>query len=156
MKRSLIALALCLFAVPAFAAEPQSELGLIGEFVSTEGEGENPWTLNMSLLFPVGSGHLLIGPAVAIGSEDELNRLGPALEFMVFGKSPVDFYIGAAAYYFQKDADDLDRHTVTGTAGVKIAVGKGAAIKVGVLEVIDGRGKDQTDLSATAGIVARF
>jgi len=82
---------------PAFAAEPQSELGLIGEFVQVDGH-DNPWTVAIDLLFPVGDGHILIGPSAAIGQVDELNRLGGALEWNIAGKSKFTPFIGAVAH----------------------------------------------------------
>ena len=157
MKKLAIVLALSMFAASAFAGLPgKTELGLTGEYVQTEGPGKNPWTFNLSMLLPVGQGHIVIGPALAIGSDDDFNRLGAGLEWNLMGQKSVSPYIGAAAYYFQKDADGLDRHTVLGTAGVKINVTKNAAIKVGALQVVDGRGKAETDLSVTAGIIAKF
>ena len=106
---------------------PKTELGLIGEFVQTEGDGNNPWTLNADILFPLGNGHLLVGPAIAIGSVDELNRLGGALEWAIVGsqKSAGNFFIGAAAYYFTKrlDADDFD----TQPAGSVASLGGGCS-----------------------------
>jgi len=157
MRKHLLAfLSLFLCVGAAFAAVPaKSELGLVGEFVSTD-SGDDPWTFNADLLFPVTKGGgLLLGPAIAIGSVDELTRLGAGFDWNLTGPKNGPF-IGAAAYYFVKDVDDLDAYTVTARAGFKFAIGKGAAIKVYAWDVLDGRGKDETDISVAAGIVARF
>ena len=160
MKRLIAVLfALVLFAVPAFAGIPaKSELGLVGEFIKLDGDGPDPWTVNVDLLFPVSeSGHLLIGPAVAVGQDDNLNRLGGAFEWNLVSAKHGPF-IGASAYGFQKDTEGMDRHTVVARAGFKFGVGagNGAAIKVYAFQIVDGRGADESDLSVAAGIVARF
>ena len=156
-RLTAVMLALCLLAAPAFALPAKSELGLVGEFVSSNVEGEeNPWTVNLSLLFPVGQGHIVLGPTVVLGSVDELNRMGAGLEWNFVGQGAVSPFIGAAGYYFQKDVDGMDSYTVTGLAGFKVAVGKGAAIKAYAFQIIDGRGADESDIGAAAGVIARF
>jgi len=160
MKRLtfLFALCLCLMvAVPAMAGVPaKTELGIVGEYVQTDASGANPWTMNVSMLFPIGSGHIVLGPAVAIGSNDDLNRFGAGLDWNLMGQKRGGLFIGADALYFQKPRDEGDQYTVIGRAGVKFNVGKGAALKLAVQQVLDGVGKDQTDLSVSAGIIAKF
>ena len=157
MKHLIAALALCLvaFAVPAFAADGKTEVGIVGQFVQVE-DGDDLWTVNFDTLFAVGQGHIVLGPTVGIGSEDELNRMGAALEWNFFGQGPVTFFVGARAVYFQKDVEGLDRYAAAGSAGLKIGLGPGAAIKVSTERIVDGRGKDETDQSFSAGIIARF
>lgn len=156
MKRILSVLfMLCLFAAPALAADGKTEVGINGQFVQVE-EGDDLWTMNFDLLLPVGQGHIVIGPTVGVGSVDELNRMGGAFEWNFFGQGPVTFFAGARAVYFQKDTEGLDRHAASWNGGVKIALGPGAAIKVSTERVVDGRGKDETDQSFSAGVIARF
>lgn len=155
MRRILFAvLTMLMLAVPAVAADGKAELGLIGEFVQTD-EGDDPWSAAFDLLLPIGAGHIVIGPTLAIGNDDTLNRLGGALEWNLTSQKGGPF-IGAAAYYFQKDVDGLDRYTVVGRGGFKVNVGKGAAVKAYAFQVVDGRGADETDLGVALGIIAKF
>jgi len=157
MKKFFLTLSLLLL-LPSFllaATPPKSELGLIGELIATE-SGPNLWTFNADFLFPITKGgSFLLGPAVAVGSEDELTRLGAGFDWNLTGPK-IGPFIGASAFHFVKDIDDADTYTITARAGFKFPIGKGAAIKVYAWDVLDGRGKDSTDISVAAGIVARF
>lgn len=161
MKGTVVSLLLCLLAAPVLAGSvpAKSELSLSGEFVQVDncpdGTDCNPWALRSSLLFPLGKTFLL-GPDVAIGSVDEANRLGAAFDWNVFGQKSVTPFIGASAFWFQKNRDEGPQHNVLARAGVKINVGKSSAIRLAAEDVIDGVGKDTTDLIVTAGILARF
>jgi hypothetical protein len=160
MRKILFAvLALCMLAVPALAGIPaKTELGLIGEFVQTD-TGDDPWTLNMDLLFPVNkSGTLILGPAFAIGNDDDLTRLGGGLEWNLTGQKKGGLFIGASAFYFTKDQDDadLDAYNVVAKAGLKFNVGRGAAVKAYAFQVVDGRFSDDSDIGAAIGIIAKF
>jgi len=144
-----------LMAGAAFAApKAKAELGVGGEYVQVA-DAQNPWSATISLGFPVGK-YLKLGPEVAVASADELNRLGVGLDFNIFGDAAVTPFIGAGADYFQTSVDGLDSYTVIGRGGLKIRVGSGAFIKLFATDVIDGRGKDETDLSGGAAIVALF
>ena len=159
MRIALAALvALSFLAVPAFAGiPPKTELSLSGEFVQLEEGSEDPWAFNLSMLFPLGSGgHVVLGPALVVGNDDDLNRMGAGLEWNLMGQKKGGFFIGADALYFSKDRDEGDQYTIIGKAGVKFNVGKGAAVKFAVQQVVDGVGKDTSDLSVTAGIIAKF
>lgn len=155
LKKVFIALVvLVAFCGAALAADGKAELSLAGEFVQIESTHDNPWSLQFAALFPAGQ-YILLGPAAAIGNVTEANRMGLGLEWNLFGVKLGPF-IGADALYFQKDVDELERHVVTAKAGIKFPVGKGAAIKLYAVDVVDGRGADSTDLSFGAGIIARF
>lgn len=154
---AVLTVVLCLFAVPVFAGvPPKTELALAGEFTQTNTEGPNPWALNVSMLFPVGSGHIVLGPAIVIGEDDDLNRLGAGLEWNLAGQKHGGPFIGADAYWFVKSRDEGPQHSVVALAGLKFNVGKGAALKFAAFDVLDGVGQDTTDLGVTAGIIAKF
>lgn len=150
------------FASPVSAAEPKSEFSIAGEFIKFENnvDGESSaWTFTGKALFPWTKGGKIVGgPAVSIGQDDDLNRLGLAIDWNLFGQGPVTVYVGVSGLYFVKDPDDpeVERHTVAGRGGLKIALGPGAAIDLFMTDVVDGRGKDSTDLSGGVGLIARF
>src|SRR5262245_15415775 len=157
MRKLAILSVLFVSTLSAFAAthQPKNELGLTGEFVQTSADGPNPYTLNVDLLIPVGGGAIMVGPAVGLSDDDALVRLGGSLEWNLVSDK-AGFFIGASAFYFLKEVDDVQRHTLLGKAGLKIPVGSGAAVKVYAFDVLDGRGQDDTDLGVAAGIIARF
>lgn len=158
MKRFMLSLlALFVLAAPVFAGVPaKTELALTGSFIQLEDSSDDPWTFETAMLFPLGQGHVIVGPAIAIGNDDDLNRLGLGLEWNLTGQKHGGLFIGATGYYFVKDRDEGDQHTLIGSAGIKFNVGKGAAIKLAVQDVFDGVGKDTTDLAVSAGIIAKF
>jgi len=160
MRSFVIVFALLTFVPLAIFAGPpaKTELSIGGEFIQTHAEGEkNPWTFASSMYFPWGKGgHIVGGPAIAIGSDDELSRLGGGVDWNFMGQKSVSLFIGAQAFYFLKDVDGLDRYTALGLGGFKINVTQNAAIKIFALDVIDGRGKDETDLSANISALIKF
>lgn len=155
-KKAVISLFIVCVALSASFAAPKasSELSFGAEYVQTSAV-PNPWSATIALGFPVGK-HLKLGPEVTVGSADELNRMGVGLDFNVFGDAAVTPFVGVGADYFQKSVDGLDSYTVIGRGGFKVRVGKGAFLKVFVADVVDGRGKAETDLSGGASIVALF
>ena len=160
MKRIFCTLAIATILAGTFcmAATPaKTELSLAGTFVNLSENG-HAYAVEGALLFPTNStGTLLLGPVVAISDVDELTRAGVGFEWNIPSQRH-GFFLGASGFYFLEDGDeaDLDDHTVTARAGIKIGVGKGAAIKIHLEDVVDGRGEDSTDLSGGVGIIARF
>ena len=158
MKHLAILSMLCLVAVPALAAVPaKTELSLSAEFVNAKTDGPNPWTALMSLYIPVNKGgNIVLGPEIAFSDVDEFNRMGAGLDWNFFGQKTVTLFVGASADYFLKRVDEQDDYLVLARAGLKIPVGKGAAIRLAAGQIVDGRGKDDADMIATAGVIARF
>jgi len=141
---------------PARAGEGLNELSLAGQFVKVD-EGDDQWTLNVAQTFAVGEeGYFLIGPEFGIGEVDELNRLGFRADWNAFGTGPFTFYLSGSGLWFVKDRDEGPQHSALARGGLKIAVGKGAAIDVSMGRVVDGIGQEETAQIVTAGIIARW
>lgn len=157
MRKFAILFALMTFVpLSLFAAIPaKTELGLIGEFVQTTGS-DDPWTMNFDLLFPVNkSGTALLGIGAGLANDDDLNRMGAEFEWNLVSQKGGPF-IGASAFGFQKAVEGLDRYTVIGKAGLKLSLGKGAGLKAYAFQIVDGRGKVESDLGVAVGIIAKF
>lgn len=158
------ALVLCL-AVPAMATEKATkavkrnrliEFGLAGEFVQVT-DAKNTWELESHLYFPVTkSGFIVIGPEIVASEDDSLNRLGVGADWNFLGQRPFSPFVGASVDWFQHSLEDADRNVALVRAGFKIPVGTGAAIRLAAEDVVAGRGKEDTDLIVSAGIIAKF
>jgi hypothetical protein len=157
MKR-LIVLAICavLFSMSAFAGVPgKTEVTLSGALVDVN-DGPNIWFATGDCLFPLGNGHVVLGPTITLGSKDVAENAGVALDWNLMGQKSGTFFIGASASYFSQSLEDAEDFAVTARAGFKFNVGKGALLKLYATQIVDGRGADVSDLAVAVGIGAKF
>ena len=154
MKRLLLALAILCLAVPAFAGVPgKTELTFSGSYVNSK-ESAAVWQVGADILFPLGTGIVVLGPSVAVNSDDNQTGAGAVLEFNVPGQSG-GFFFGGQALYYLDSLEGQDDHSATGRAGIKLPMGKSSLLKIYVEEGLTGRARD-TDLTGALALVCKF
>lgn len=167
MKRLIVLLACLMMAGSAFAMPGKTELTLAGALVNVS-NGPNVWFVTSDLLFPIGSGHVILGPSFTFGSARATENAGLGVEWNITGQKNGGLFIGATANYFTNEPDsseipttvevpeNLDDYAVTARAGFKFNIGKGALLKLYAAQIVDGRGANGSNITANIGIGAKF
>lgn len=158
MKRVLMCLMVLATACSLALAgpPPKSELVVSGSFVSPK-DSDRVWTLDGQLAVPItNGGTVLLGPKIHTGSNDDDRAIGAVFEVNFNGSSKSGLFVGVEGLYDVKRVDGETRYAVDGLGGLKIEVGKGAAIKVYASKTVDGRGKDDANVIGNLGVLIRF
>lgn len=154
MRKLLSVLAILMFcAIPAFAMPGKTELAFSGSYVNPK-EGAAVWNLGAEVLFPLGSGIIILGPAVTMSDDDIHTGGGATLEVNIPGQSGGFFFGGSAIYYLDSE-EGQDDYGAGARAGVKLPISKSGLIKVYLQQGLTGRDRD-ADLIGALGAVIKF
>lgn len=155
--RAFIGLALLslFLAAPAFADSipPKTEWSFGGTYINPD-DGKAKWAVTSDLLFPMGTGIVVLGPSVQASDNDNHTAGGLVLEVNVPGQSG-GFFFGGQGLYFLDSEDGQDSHTASARAGIKLPVSKSGLFKVYVSKGMTGRDKD-ADLTGNLAAVIKF
>lgn len=141
-------------ASPALAAVPgKTELTFFGAYSHPEGE-HSTWNAGSDILFPLGTGIVVLGPSVQLSDDDSQTAGGAVLEVNVPGQSGGFFFGGQALYYL--DSDEGQDDTGVGVrAGIKLPMSKSGLFKAYVEQGVSGRGESE-DISGVLAAVIKF
>ena len=156
MKRALVyAVLLAAFcAAPALAAVPgKTELTFFGSYSHPEGE-HSTWNAGSDILFPMGTGIVVLGPSVQLSDDDNETAAGAVLEVNVPGQSGGFFFGGQALYYLDSD-EGQDSSGVGVRAGIKLPMSNSGLFKAYVEQGVTGRGESE-DISGVLAAVIKF
>lgn len=135
----------------------KSEMALSGSYVHPK-DSDTVWSFDGQVAMPIGAkGYAILGPKFRLGSDDATQAAGAVLEFNLLGSAKSGPYFGANGLYNLKDVAGVERYTVDAVAGLKVELSPGGSgFKVFASKTVAGRGKDESDLTANAGIFVRF
>ena len=141
-------------AAPALAGVPgKTELTFFGAYSHPEGQ-HSTWRAGSDILFPVGTGIVVLGPSVVISDDDTQSALGTVLEVNIPGQSGGFFFGGQALYYLESE-DDQDSSGVGVRAGIKLPMSKSGLFKAYLEQGVSGRGESE-DITGVLAAVIKF
>lgn len=133
--------------------KPLTELTGGASYSKPDG-GSSSWAATGELAIPLGSGYVLVGPAIQfVDAEEDFQAAGLILELNLMGGSGL--FIGGRGLYDPDAPEGADSHTVDARAGFKAVFNKGGLLKVFLEKTVDGYGKSE-DLAGTAMFGVRF
>lgn len=150
----LVALAVLAATGPALAGpKPLTELTGGASYSKPDG-GNSSWAAGGELAVPLGSGYVLVGPAIQfVDAEEDFQAIGGVLEVNLMKGSGL--FAGGRVLYDPDAPEGADDHTVDARAGFKAVFNKGGLLKVFLTKTVDGYGKSE-DLTGTAMLGVRF
>lgn len=138
----------------AFAAvKPKTELTFFGAYSHPEGQ-ESSWRAGSDVLFPLGTGIVVLGPSVVVSDDDSQTAGGAVLEINVPGQSGGFFFGGQALYYLDSE-EGQDSTGVGVRAGIKLPVSKSGLFKVYLEQGVSGRGESE-DITGVLAAAIKF
>ncbi len=142
---------------PVYKVPAKSELAVNGDYFQAKGSKPSVWDFSGQMAFPVTQGGaLVLGPQVVLSSDKNRDAGGVVLELNLLGNSRTTPYIGANGLYSFEHQTGQERQVINADAGVKWVVGKGGFIKTFASKIVDGRGKDGSNITGNLGIGLRW
>jgi hypothetical protein len=135
------------------APKPLTELTGSAAYSKPDG-GSSSWSAGGELAIPLGSGYVLVGPAIQfVDAAEDFQAIGGVFEVNLMKGSGL--FVGGRGLYDPDAPGGADDHTVDVRAGFKAVFNKGGLLKVYGERTIDGYGKSE-DLRAMAAFGVRF
>lgn len=155
MKRILTVLAMLCIGITISMAGPKPLTELTGSASYSKPDGgSSSWAAGAELAIPLGSGYVLVGPAIQfINAEDDFQAIGGVVEFNLM--KGAGLFVGGAGLYDPDAPEGADDYTVDARAGFKAVFNKGGMLKVYLSKTVDGYGKSE-DLRGVAAFGVRF
>jgi hypothetical protein len=155
LRKYLIAVVMFVVLGALAYAGPKPLTELTGSAAYSKPDGGNSsWWAGAELAIPLGSGYVLVGPAIQfVDAAEDFQAIGGVLEFNLM--KGAGLFIGGRGLYDPDAPEGLDSHTVDARAGFKAVFNKGGLLKVYLEKTVDGYGKSE-DLRGVAGFGVRF
>lgn len=159
MKRLVIAILVSLVSLvsTAIIAGPpaKTELTFSGSYVNPK-EGQTLWIAGASMLFPLDhKGIFLLGPELAIASEDEFTSGGASFEVNIPGNQHGGFFAGVVGVHYLDSLEDQDQTAGSYRGGIKLPISDSGLIKFYLEKGFYGRAED-ADLTGALAAVIKF